>query len=64
VDQAGPAYAVLRRGLVILEVNRQPTPTVAAYDRALAAAKRGDVLALYYYDPTLGQRTLVTLSVE
>lgn len=64
VDQAGPAYAVLRRGLVIMEINRQPTPTVAAYDRALAAAKPGDVLAVYYYDPTLAQRTLVTLSVE
>jgi serine protease Do len=64
VDQAGPAYAVLRRGLVILEINRRPTPTVAAYDRAIAAAKRGDVLAVYYYDPALGQRTLVTLSVE
>jgi serine protease Do len=64
VDQAGPAYAVLRRGLVIMEINRRETPTVAAYDRLLAAAKPGDTLAVYYYDPTLGQRSLVTVTVE
>ena len=64
VDQAGPAYAVLRRGLVIMEVNRHPTPTVAAYDRLVSAARPRDVIAIYYYDPTLGQRTLVTVTVE
>ena len=64
VDQAGPAYAVLRRGLVIMEINRQPTPTVAAYGRLISAAKRGDVMAIYHYDPTLGQRALVTITVE
>jgi serine protease Do len=64
VDQAGPAYAVLRRGFVIMEINRQATPTVAAYDRLVSAAKRGDVMAIYYYDPTLGQRALVTVTVE
>ncbi len=64
VDQAGPAYAVLRRGFVIMEINRQATPTVAAYGRLVSAAKRGDVVAIYYYDPTLGQRALVTVTVE
>jgi serine protease Do len=64
VDQAGPAYAVLRRGFVIIEVNRHPTASLAAYDRLVSAAKPGDVLAIYYYDPTLGQRTLVTVTVE
>jgi serine protease Do len=64
VDQVGPSYAVLRRGLVIMEINRQPTSTVAAYERLLSASKPGDVLAIYCYDPTLGQRTLVTVTVE
>jgi serine protease Do len=64
VDQVGPSYAVLRRGLVIMEINRQPTATVAAYDRLIAASKPGDVMAIYCYDPTLGQRTLVTVTVE
>ena len=41
-----------------------PTPNVAAYDRLVSATKPGDVLAIYCYDPTLGQRTLVTLTVE
>jgi serine protease Do len=64
VDQVGPSYSVLKRGLVIMEINRQPTPTVAAYDRLLSSLKAGDVLAIYCYDPTLGQRTLVTITVE
>jgi serine protease Do len=64
VDQVGPSFAVLRRGLVIMEINRQPTATVAAYDRLVSASKPGDVLAIYCYDPTLGQRTLVTVTVE
>jgi serine protease Do len=64
VDQAGPAYAVLRRGLVIMEINRHQTTSVAAYDRLVSVAKRGEVMAVYYYDPTLGQRTLVTITVE
>jgi serine protease Do len=64
VDQAGPAYALLRRGLIILEINRQPTPSVAAYERVVRGAKPGDAMAVYYYDPSLGQRTLVTLTME
>ncbi len=64
VDQAGPAYAVLRRGLVIMEINRREITSLAAYDRLVAAAKPGDVVAIYFYDPSLGQRTLVTVTVE
>ena len=30
----------------------------------IAAAKPGDVLAFYCYDPMLKQRTLVTVGVE
>ena len=42
-----------------------PTPNVAAYDRLRRRRRRpGDVLAIYCYDPTLGQRTLVTVTVE
>ena len=52
VDPTGAARQVLRRGFVILEVNREPTPTVAEYQRIVGAARAGDVLAIYYYDPT------------
>jgi hypothetical protein len=37
---------------------------VADYDRLVAAAKPGDVLAVLYFDPTLGQRALLTVTVE
>ena len=64
VDPAGAARQVLRRGFVILEVNRKPTRTVADYQKIADAARPGDVLAIYYYDPTLAQRSLVTVVVD
>ena len=64
VDATGAARQALHRGLVILEVNRKPTPTVADYQRIVDAAKPGDVLAFYYYDPTVAGRSLVTVVVD
>ncbi len=64
VDPTGAAHQVLRRGFVIMEINRKPTPTVADYQRLVGAARRGDVLAIYYYDPALAQRALVTVVVD
>ncbi len=64
VDQAGPSYAVLRRGLVIMEINRRETASLAAYEKIVTAARPGDVMAIYFYDPTQGQRSLVTVTVE
>jgi serine protease Do len=64
VDPTGAAHQVLRRGLIIMEINRHSVTSVAEYERFVAAAKPGDVLAVYYYDPTLGQRTLTTVTVE
>jgi serine protease Do len=64
VDPTGAAHQALRRGLVIMEINRKPTPTVADYQRIVAAAKPGDVLAIYYYDPPTLQRSLVTVVVD
>jgi serine protease Do len=64
VDPTGAAHRVLSRGFVIMEINRRPTPTVAEYERLMGAARTGDVLAIYYYDPTLAQRSLVTVIVD
>ena len=65
VDPTGAAFsAAVRRGFVIMEINRKPVRSVADYQRIIGAAKAGDVLALYYYDPTLAQRSLVTVTVE
>ena len=64
VDLTGAARKVLDRGFVILEINRRPTPTVADYERIVAAARPGDALAIYYYDPNLAERALVTVIVD
>ena len=56
--------AQVRRGFVIMEINRHPVRSVADYNRFVSAAKPGDVLAMLYYDPTLGQRALLTVTVE
>ncbi len=65
VDPTGAAFsASIRRGFVIMEINRKPVASVADYQRIVSAARPGDVLALYYYDPTLTQRGLVTVTVE
>jgi len=62
VDPTGPGFqALLRRGVVIMEINKRP---IADYQRIAAAARPGDILALYVYDPTLNQRSLVAVTVE
>ena len=65
VDPTGAGFAAsVRRGFVIMEINRKPIRSIADYQRVVAAAKTGDILALYCYDPTLDQRALVTVTVE
>jgi serine protease Do len=64
VDPTGPAHQVLRRGFVIMEINRRATRTVADFEHIVSTAHPGDVLAIYYYDPALSQRALVTVVVD
>jgi serine protease Do len=65
VDPTGAAFsASIRHGFVIMEINRLPIRSLADYQRVVGAAKPGDALALYCYDPTLQQRTLITVAVE
>jgi serine protease Do len=65
VDPTGAAFSsAIRRGFIILEINRKPVHSVADYQRIISAAKAGEVLALYYYDPTRAQRALVAVTVE
>ena len=65
VDPTGAGFqAMLRRGFVIMEINRQPVPSLAEYRRVVSAARPGDILAMYVYDPTLLERSLVTVTVE
>jgi serine protease Do len=65
VDPTGVAFsAQMRRNFVITEINRRPVRSVADYDRVVRSARPGDVLAFYYYDPSSGQRALLTVTVE
>lgn len=65
VDPAGPAAAAgIRRGVVVLEVNRRPVRTVAQFTQWLAGCRPGDAVALYVYNPVLQQRDLVAVTVD
>lgn len=64
VDPTGTAFSAVRRGFIIMEINRRPIRSMADYQRALAAARPGDALALYCFDPTLAQRALVTVTLD
>ena len=56
--------ARVRRGMVILEINRRRIHSVEEYQRTIARAQPGDVLALYVYDPLAEQRSILTLTIE
>ena len=58
VVAGGPAdRAGLRRGDVILEVNRQAVPDIAALNKILAQTRAGDPVLLYLRRPSSGGRT-------
>ncbi|MDQ3069267.1 MAG: trypsin-like peptidase domain-containing protein [Acidobacteriota bacterium] len=65
IDPASVAQvARVRRGMVILEINRRRIRTLDEYERMIARARAGDVLALYVYDPLSEQRSILTLTIE
>jgi serine protease Do len=65
VEPMSPAFdAAIERGLVVLEINRQPVRSLADYERITKSLRSGEVLAFYLYNPALAQRTLQTLKVE
>jgi serine protease Do len=64
-DPAGASFTPpMRRGFVIMEINRRPVRSVADFARLVAAARTGDVLAFYGYDPSVGQRAFVVATVD
>ena len=65
VEPLSPGFdAELERGQVILEVNRTPVTSARDFERLVAAARPGDVLAIYVYLPDREQRALRTVRVE
>jgi serine protease Do len=65
VEPLSVAYdAGIDRGSLILEINRQPVNSIAGFRRIVAAARPGDVLAFYLYEPELDQRAIRTVRTE
>jgi S1-C subfamily serine protease len=65
IDPAGPAFgSELRRGQIIIEINRQLIASVQDFNRVVSTARAGDVLALYLYDPAIRQKSLVTIALD
>jgi serine protease Do len=54
----------IERGSIILEINRQPVNSIAGFRRIVGAARPGDVLAVYLYEPELDQRAIRTVRTE
>lgn len=54
----------IRRGFIIMEINREPVRSVADFQRLVSGARSGEALALYGYDPGISQRTFVTVTVD
>jgi serine protease Do len=65
VDPAGAGFVpAMRRGFVIMEINRRPVRSAAEFHRVVSAARTGDALAFYGYDPSVGQRGFVLATVD
>lgn len=56
--------AGLRRGTVVLQVNRRPVSTVASFRRVLDALRLGDPVALYIYDPAADRHEIVAVRTD
>jgi serine protease Do len=54
----------IERGSIILEINRQPVNSIAGFRRIVGAARPGEVLAFYLYEPELEQRAIRTVRTE
>jgi serine protease Do len=64
VDPGGEAFgAHMRRGFVIIEINRRPVRSVAEYERLVSVARTGDALTFFYYDPSQGHRAVAAITV-
>ena len=65
VDPLSPASdAGIQRDHVVMEINRRPVSSAAAYHRLARAAHSGDVLAVYVYMPATEQRSIRAVRVD
>ena len=64
VGQSPALDADIERGDVILEIDRHAIHSAEDYDRAVARARPGDVIAFYVYKPSVDERRLSTVRID
>lgn len=65
MDPAGAAFVPpIRRGFVIMEINRRPIASPADYQRVMGGMHPGEAIAVYGYDPSIGERVLLTATMD
>ncbi|MBM3750589.1 MAG: PDZ domain-containing protein [Acidimicrobiia bacterium] len=65
VDTAGPArQARVRRGHIIIELNRQKVTSVADFQRLVATLAPGTVAAVYVFDPLTHERAIHAVTLD
>jgi serine protease Do len=56
--------AGIQRDHIVMEINRHQIHSVEAYNRLARAARPGDVLAVYVYNPATAQRSIRAVRVD
>lgn len=65
LDSTGPGReARMRRGQIIMEINRRPTGTPEAFAAINGTLRPGAIAAVYVYDPITDQRLIVSVTIE
>jgi serine protease Do len=65
VEPMSPAFdADIRRGHLLLEINRRPVRSIEDFRSLTDSVQPGDILTMYLYRPERNQRTLETVKVE
>lgn len=65
IDTTGPArLARLRRGHIVLEINRQKVTSAADFQRVVASLKPGSVAGLFVFDPLTHERAIFAVTLD
>ncbi len=65
VDSAGPAHqARVRRGQVVIELNRQRVGSAAEFLRVVSVLAPGAAVAVYVFDPLTDQRAIHSVVID
>lgn len=65
LDATGPGReARLRRGQIIMEINRRPTASPEAFAAINGTLRPGAIAAVFVYDPITDQRLIVSVTIE